>query len=115
MDGSRYAEIESVDPSFTVSKLIARWVADKQLGVDPSLVTLRLVKRGPDKLPKVPSQRSALEADAQELSDPSETLAEAGLADGSWLLADLATAAAGALLCQREPKYACCVRAPICH
>jgi hypothetical protein len=86
VDGARYAEIEGVDSSLTVSKLIARWVSDKKLDVDPSLVTLRLVKRGPGDDPS-----EAQEQAATELS-PRRTLREAGVADGSSLLACFAAA-----------------------
>ncbi len=80
VEGARYAEVEFVDCSLTVSKLIARWVSDKKLDVDPSLVTLRLVKSGPG----VPT--ASKEAQAAPL-EPRLTLSEAGLVDGSWLLA----------------------------
>jgi hypothetical protein len=79
--GARYAEIEGVDSSLTVSKLIARWLSDKKLDTDPSLVTLRLVKRGPGK------PDASVEEQAALLDDPRLTLREAGLADGSSLLA----------------------------
>ncbi len=80
VEGARYAEIESLDSSLTVSKLIARWVSDKKLDVEPSLVTLRLVKRGPG----VPT--ASEEAQAAPL-EPRLTLREAGLVDGSSLRA----------------------------
>jgi hypothetical protein len=82
VEGARYAEIESLASSLTVSKLIARWVSEVKLDVRPSLVTLRLVKRGPG----VPT--ASEEADSTLLVDPSATLRGAGVADGSWLLAD---------------------------
>ena len=90
VDGARYAEIEGVDSSLTVSKLIARWVSDEKLDVRPSLVTLRLVKRGPG----VPT--AAEESNSTLLSDPSATLRGAGVADGTWLLACFAGAPPGA-------------------
>ena len=86
VEGARYAEIEGVDSSLTVSKLIARWVSDKKLDVDTSLVKLRLVTcaSGDD-----PSE--AQEQAATELS-PRRTLREAGVADGGSLLACFAAA-----------------------
>ena len=85
--GARYAEVENVDPRTTVSKLIARWVASEKLDVTPSLVNLRLVKRGPGGVPTAEQESEALQSPARLLVDPSLTLAEAGVVDGSWLLA----------------------------
>ena len=84
--GARYAEVENVDPRTTVSKLIARWVASETLDVTPSLVNLRLVQRGPDRLTTDQATRLAAE-EAATMLDPADTLAEAGVSDGSWLLA----------------------------
>ena len=94
-EGARYAEVENVEPRTTVSKFIARWVASEKLDVTPSLVSLRLVKRGPDRLTKVPAERVAAEEAATTL-DPADTLAEAGVVDGSWLVAVFAQAAPSA-------------------
>jgi hypothetical protein len=80
--GARYAEVENVDLQQTVSTFIARWVAQAKLDVDPSLVTLRLVKCGAGK----PS--ASEEAAAVVLDDPSLTLAKASVAGTAWLLAD---------------------------
>ena len=80
--GARYAEVENVDLQQTVSKFIARWVAQEQLDVRPSLVTLRLVKCGAGK----PSESE--EAAAVVLDDPSLILAEARVTGTAWLLAD---------------------------
>ena len=85
--GARYAEVENVDPRATVSKLIARWVAERRLDTDPGLVSLRLVKRGPAGLPSAQEEADALDSPARLLTDPSATLAQAGVADGSWLVA----------------------------
>ena len=85
--GARYAEVEDVDPRATVSKFIARWVASEKLDVTPSLVSLRLVKRGPAGLPSAQEEAVALDSPARLLADPSATLAQAGVADGSWLVA----------------------------
>jgi len=73
-----------------VDAFIARWVASEKLDVTPSLVILRLVKRGPDRLTKDPAERLAAEEAATTL-DPADTLAEAGVTDGSWLLAVFAS------------------------
>jgi hypothetical protein len=82
--GARYAEIEGVDSSLTVSKLIARWLSDKKLDDDPSLVTLRLVTCAPGADPTEAQERAATAL------SPRLTLREAGVADGGSLLADFA-------------------------
>ena len=87
--GAQYAEVENVDLEQTVSKFIARWVAQAKLDVDPSLVTLRLVKCGARK--PEPDE----EANAALLDDPRKTLEAAGVTDGCNLLAFVA----GARLC----------------
>jgi len=78
---ARYDFIKNVDPEQLVAELIARWVAEEKLDVRPSLVTLRLVKRGAGK--PTPAQ----EAKAKALDDPRLTLAGAGFTDGCSLLA----------------------------
>jgi hypothetical protein len=92
VQGARYDLIKHVDPGQLIAELIARWVSDKKLDVEPSLVTLRMVKRGPG----VPT--AAEESNSTLLADPSATLRGAGVADGTWLLACIAGAppAAGA-------------------
>ena len=87
--GARYDLNKHVDPGQLVAELIARWVSDEKLDVRPSLVTLRLVKRGPG----VPT--ASEEAQAAPL-EPRLSLREAGLADGSSLLACIAGAPPGA-------------------
>jgi len=87
--------VENVDPRATVSKLIARWLAQARLDMDPGLVSLRLVKRGPDRLTKDLANRVAAE-EAATMLDPADTLTEAGVVDGSWLLAVFASAVASA-------------------
>ena len=82
--GARYDFMKNVDPQELVAELIARWMAKAKLDVDPSLVTLRLVKRGAGK-PK-PTE----EAKATELDDPSMSLAEAKITGTAWLLAFVA-------------------------
>ena len=82
--GAQFVEVENVDLEQTVSKFKARWLAQAKLDVDPSLVTLRLVKCGARK-PAVDD-----EAEADVLDDPRLTLASAGLTDGCSLLAFVA-------------------------
>jgi hypothetical protein len=84
--GARYAEVKGADPQQTVDDIIARWVAQAKLDVDPSLVTLRLVKCGAGK--PTPKQ----EAKAKVLDDPSLTLAEAKVTGTAWLSAFVAGA-----------------------
>ena len=76
-----------MDPALSVDEFITRWVAERKLDYDPSLVSLRLVKRGPAGLPSAQEEADALDSPARLLADPSATLAEAGVADGSWLVA----------------------------
>jgi hypothetical protein len=100
-DGTQYDDIAAV-PSETVAQFKRRWVAQEKLEVTPSLVSLRLVKRGPG-VPSAKEDADALELPTSLLADPSQTLAEAGVADGSWLLAVVSSARAGTALCR------CCV------
>jgi hypothetical protein len=86
VEGAQYDDSEGVAPQQLVSTFKKRWLNDKKLDVDPSLVTLRLVKRGPGDDPS-----EAQEEAATELS-PRRTLREAGVADGSSLLACFAAA-----------------------
>jgi hypothetical protein len=79
--GVRYVAVKDVDGQQTVDDFIARWILQAKLDVDPSLVTLRLVKRGAGK----PTAKQ--EAKAKVLDDPRLTLAAAGLTDGCSLLA----------------------------
>jgi hypothetical protein len=81
--GARYADVENVDLEQTVSKFITRWIAQAKLDVDPSLVTLRLVKSS-EAEPK-PKE----EAIAKELR-PRLTLAAAGITNSCSLLAFMA-------------------------
>ena len=85
-DGTQYDDIAAV-PSETVAQFKRRWVAQEKLDVTPSLVSLRLVKRGPAGLPSAQEEAVALDSPARLLADPSATLAQAGVTDGSWLLA----------------------------
>ena len=116
--GARYAETESVDLKQTVSKFIARWVAQEKLDVAPSLVTLRLVSAaGVD--PTADEEKQAVEL------RPRLSLAEAGITDGCSLLAYVAGAVSGqrvACLCVlcfltfgcRHIGFPCCVATSCC-
>jgi hypothetical protein len=88
--GARYAAVKGVDAQQSVDDFTARWVSDKNLDVDPSLVTLKLVKCGSD----VPTKSEEAAALAATPLMPRLTLRAAGIADGSSLLAVFA----GALL-----------------
>jgi hypothetical protein len=72
--------VKGVDLQETVDDFTARWVAQVKLDMDPSLVTLRLVKRGAGK----PTAKQ--EAKAKVLDDPSLSLAEAKVTGTAWLL-----------------------------
>ncbi len=95
--GTRYVAVKGVDLLETVDDFITRWVAQAKLDVDPSLVTLRLVKRGAGK----PTAKQ--EEKAKALDDPRLTVAAAGLTDGGSLLALVA----GALYAVRQPVSLC--------
>lgn len=81
VDGAQYVSVKGVDVLQTVDDFKARWLSDKKLDVDPSLVTLRLVPCAPGDDPS-----AAQEQEATELS-PRRTLRDAGVTDGSSLLA----------------------------
>ena len=100
--GAQYVEVEKVDLEQTVSKFKARWVAQEQLGVRPSLVTLKLVKRGAGK--PTPTQ----EAKAKTLGDPSLSLAQAKVTGTTWLLAFVA-GALDARVCMLLSRCLVCV------
>ena len=82
--GARYVAVKGVDLQETVDDFTARWVAQVKLDMDPSLVTLRLVKRGAGK----PTAKQ--EAKAKVLDDPSLSLAKAKVTGTAWLLAFVA-------------------------
>ena len=84
--GARYDIVKNVDTGQLVAEFIARWVAQAKLDVDPSLVSLRLVKCGARK-PSAEEEKQAV-----ELDDPRLSLAEAGITDGCSLLAFVAGA-----------------------
>jgi hypothetical protein len=83
--GAEYSAVRGVDPSVDIDELKARWVRDKNVDVDPSLVQLRVVKRGSGK------PDATQEGQATLLDDPSVTLREARLAPTTWLLARVAS------------------------
>ena len=87
---AQYVAVKRVDTQLTVVEFKRRWLAQAKLDTEPGLVNLRLVKRGPDHLTKVPVERLELEEAATTL-DPEDTLEEAGVADGSWLVAEFAS------------------------
>ena len=85
--GARYAASRQVDPYSTVDEFIARFLELVKVYCDPSLVGFRLVKHGPGGVPTAEQDADALENAASLLADPSQTLVQAGVTDGSWLLA----------------------------
>jgi hypothetical protein len=84
VEGARYDLVKHVDSGQLVAELIARWVSEEKLDVRPSLVTLRLVPCAPGDDPSEEQER------ATTALSPRRTLREAGVADGSLLLADFA-------------------------
>ena len=82
----QYAPLSSVDLQQTVDDFKASWAADVQLGVHPSLITLRLVSRGTRKPSAAEEEAAAL----HEPLDPRDSLAAAGITDGCSLLASVA-------------------------
>jgi len=74
-----------------VADFTARWVASEKLDVTPSLVSLRLVPDTGDKEEPTPADESRA-----TVLNPRKTLAEAGVVDGSCLLAVFAQAAPSA-------------------
>jgi len=83
--GARYVEVEDVDLQQSVSKFIARWMAQAKLDVDPSRVTLRLVRCAGE-------EPTAMEEAAATVLSPRRTLREAGVTAGCSLLAVVAGA-----------------------
>jgi hypothetical protein len=90
-----YGKLKGVDPEEDVHDVTARWVSNKNLDVDPSLVTLRLVPCAPG---DDPSEEQELAATALS---PRRTLRDAGIADGCSLLACSAGVPPGACGCRR--------------
>lgn len=91
VQGARYDLTENVDPDQRVAQFIARWVSDKKLDTEPSLVTLRRVSCEGD----APTADEEAEA---EVLNPRHTLRAAGVADGGSLLAVFARTRAHAAL-----------------
>ena len=81
---AQYVAVKGVDLQQTVDDFKARWVTEEKLDVRPSLVTLRLVKRGAGK----PTAKQ--EEKAKPLDDPSLSLAEVKVTGTAWLLAFVA-------------------------
>ena len=90
-DGTQYDDIAAV-PSETVSQFKRRWLAQARLDVDPGLVSLRLVPCPCSSEEEPTPEQEA----AATVLPPRKTLAEAGVVDGSWLLAVFAQAAPSA-------------------
>ena len=78
---AEYSAVHGVPPTLRVDALKMRWVVERKLDVDPGLVSLRLVLCTGEDEPT-----AAQEASATSLN-PRKRLAEAGVTDGSWLLA----------------------------
>lgn len=81
---ARYVAVKGVDAQQSVDDFTARWVAQAKLDVDPSLVTLRLVRCGSRK-PSAEEEEAAV-----VLDDPSLCLGESGVTGTAWLLAFVA-------------------------
>ena len=106
----QYTSLKGVDPQQTVDDFKARWVSHVKLGVHSDLVTLHLVKRGPG----VPTPSEEAAAPSLEPLEPRHTLREAGIADGSSLLACIA----GACDAQRRSAWralACAAALTLAH
>ena len=85
VDGAQYADV-AAEPNETVAQFKRRWVADKRLGIDVSLVSLHWVLKERPGKPTDAEEQAAL-CKERLLSDPSVTLRSAGVTDGCWLLA----------------------------
>ena len=92
VEAAQYASVKGVDVLQTIDDFKAGWLNVKKLDVDPSLVSLRLVRSGLGK-PNAEEEATAL-LPAALLDDPRLTLREARIADGSSLLACFAAAPA---------------------
>ena len=77
---AEYVDIGDIDPLLLVSRLKRRLLSEKKLDVDPSFVSLRLVRCAGE-------EPTAEEEAAATVLNPRRTLREAGVADGSSLLA----------------------------
>ncbi len=82
-DGAQYLGVGGMSPDATVDELKARWVTSAQLRVSRDLVVLALVAGAtPRQLPSDAEVEQAL-----RLEDAALTLRQAGLGNGSRLLA----------------------------
>jgi hypothetical protein len=84
--GARYVAVKDVNVLQTVDDFIARWMAQAKLDVDPSRVTLRLVRCAGE-------EPTAEEEAAATVLSPRRTLREAGVKAGCSMLAYIAGAA----------------------
>jgi hypothetical protein len=101
--GAQYVAVKGVDLLQTVDDFKARWVSEEKLDVRPSLVSLRLVPCAPG---DDPSEEQELAATALS---PRRTLREAGIVDGSSLLAAVVSTRAGACTGKAlAAAFACC-------
>ena len=89
--GAQYADVKDVDLQQSVSDFKARWVAQEQLDVRPSRVTLRLVRCAGEE-PTVEEEAAATVLSSRR------TLRDAGVTAGCSLLAYVA----GAALCNTD-------------
>jgi hypothetical protein len=96
VDGAQYVSVKSVNCETTVDDFKSRWLAQEKPDATPGLVSLRLVKRGLGGVPTAEQEAEALQSPTSLLADPSQTLAKAGVAGGSWLVAVFASAVAAA-------------------
>jgi hypothetical protein len=92
-----YGKFKGVNSEQDVNDFTARWASDVALDVHPSFVSLRLVRCAG-------KEPTAEEEAAAAVLSPRRTLREAGVADGSSLLAHC-DAALGS-----SAEGACCVR-----
>jgi len=93
-----YGKFEGMDSEQDVYDFTTRWAKDVAPDVHASLVSLRLVKCGPG-VPTASEEAAALPL------EPRLTLREAGVADGSSLLAKVAGA------CNTAARTVACARA----
>ena len=93
VQGTQYGDM-TASPTETVAQVKRRWLAERTLDSDPELVNLHLVPCTGEEEP-APEQ----EAEATVLP-PRKTLAQAGVVDGSWLVAvTLSTGESGQPTC----------------
>jgi len=88
--GADYSALGGLTSELTIDELKRRWVADKKLDVDPSLVSLRLVKAGEGEPSKAEEAAALLPAGL--LGRPRLKIRETGVTHGSSLLACFAGA-----------------------